>query len=127
MMNLIILAAQFKHREIITCIFHTGYVACSYHTSSSQTMFYMCKSHKICKKIRNLVLKIFFRAHLPDLVFPVACSIYRRAIRRKASFLTRTKKSQFRTKTAIVWAHISGFFRAILVFGCTAHRIVYFF
>ena len=29
----------------------------------------------------------------------------RRAVRRKANFLTRTKKSQFRSKNAIVWAH----------------------
>ena len=32
-------------------------------------------------------------------------SLYRRAVRRKANFLTRTKKSQLRPKKAIVWAH----------------------
>ena len=31
--------------------------------------------------------------------------IYRRAVRSTANFLTRTKKSQFRAKKAIVWAH----------------------
>ena len=33
------------------------------------------------------------------------CGTYRRAVRRKANFLTRTKKSQFRPKNTIVWAH----------------------
>ena len=32
-------------------------------------------------------------------------SKYRRAVRRKANFLTWTKKSQFRPKKAIVWAY----------------------
>ena len=31
--------------------------------------------------------------------------IYRRAVRTKANFLTQTKKSQFRPKKVIVWAH----------------------
>ena len=38
----------------------------------------MSKSSEICGKTRNTVLKIFFRAHLPDLVFLVVCSIYKR-------------------------------------------------
>ena len=39
----------------------------------------MCKSHKIyCEKPRNMVLKILFRAHLPERIFLVVCSIYKR-------------------------------------------------
>ena len=38
---------------------------------------YMCKSTEICDKTRNMVSKIFFQAHLPDLVFSL-CVVYNR-------------------------------------------------
>ena len=33
----------------------------------------MCKSTKICDETRNMVLKFFFRAQLPVVVFLVVC------------------------------------------------------
>ena len=39
---------------------------------------YMCKSTKICDETRIMGFENFFRAHLPDLVFLVVCSIYKR-------------------------------------------------
>ena len=38
---------------------------------------YMCKSTGICDETRNILLNIFFPAHLQDL-FLVVCSIYKR-------------------------------------------------
>ena len=39
---------------------------------------YMYKSYEICEKKPKYGSKIFFRAHLPDLVFLVVCSVYKR-------------------------------------------------
>ena len=38
----------------------------------------MCKSSEICDETLNVLLKIFFRAHLRGQVFLVVCSIYKR-------------------------------------------------
>ena len=44
-------------------------------------------------------------ATIGSMIYVYTVSTYRRAVRGKANFLTRTKKSQFRPKKAIVWAH----------------------
>ena len=41
-------------------------------------LFYMCKSSESCKKKTKYGFENFFRTHLPDLVFLVVCSIYKR-------------------------------------------------
>ena len=44
--------------------------------TESRFYLYMCKSTEICDETLNVVLKIFFRAHLRGQVFLVVCSIY---------------------------------------------------
>ena len=39
-------------------------------------LYRMYKSHEICEKTRNMVLKIFFGSHVSHLVFLVIRSIY---------------------------------------------------
>ena len=38
----------------------------------------MCKSSEICDETLNVLLKIFFRAHLRDQIFLVVCNVYKR-------------------------------------------------
>ena len=39
---------------------------------------YVCKSTEICDETLNVLLKIFFRAHLRGQVFLIVCSTYKR-------------------------------------------------
>ena len=39
-------------------------------------VMYKCKSSEICDRTLNVVLKIFFRAHLSHLVFLVVCILF---------------------------------------------------
>ena len=50
--------------------FDCSRLSCSY--------MYMCKSSEICDETLNVVLKIFFQAHLRGQVFLVVCSIYKK-------------------------------------------------